>query len=40
MNEKEVHAYKVTDRILKHLTAAEIRDLIVVFELFDSNTDG
>lgn len=40
VDEKEVHGYKVTDRILKHLTAAEIRDLIVVFELFDSNADG
>lgn len=40
VNEKEIHGYKVTERILKHLTSAEIRDLIVVFELFDSNTDG
>lgn len=40
VNEKEVHGYKVTDRILKNLTPAEIRDLIVVFELFDANSDG
>ena len=40
VDEKEVHGYKVSSRVLKHLTAQEIRDLLVVFELFDSNADG
>lgn len=30
----------MSNRILKNLTSQEIRDLLVVFELFDSNNDG
>lgn len=40
VDEKEVHGYKMSNRILKNLTSQEIRDLLVVFELFDSNNDG
>lgn len=40
VDEKEVHGYKMSARILKHLTPQEIRDLLIVFELFDSNADG
>jgi hypothetical protein len=40
VDEKEVHGYKMSNRILKNLTAQEIRDLLVVFELFDTNNDG
>ena len=40
VNEKEVHGVKVSTRILENLTPQEIRDLRVVFELFDTNDDG
>jgi len=37
---KEVHGIKVTTRVLEQLTPQEIRDLRVVFDIFDSNSDG
>ncbi|KAL4221634.1 hypothetical protein ACF0H5_019891 [Mactra antiquata] len=40
VNEKEIHGVKVSSRILDNLTPQEIRDLRVVFELFDTNSDG
>ena len=40
VNEKEVHGVKVSTRILENLTPQEVRDLRVVFELFDTNDDG
>lgn len=40
VDDKEIHGYKVTSRILKQLTPQEIRDLLMVFELFDNNSDG
>ncbi|KAH3827376.1 uncharacterized protein LOC127880972 [Dreissena polymorpha] len=40
VNEKEIHGVKVSTRILDNLTPQEIRDLRVVFELFDTNNDG
>jgi len=40
VDEKEVHGYKVSNRILQHLTPQEIRDLLMVFQLFDTNADG
>lgn len=40
VDEKEIHGVKVSTRILDNLTPQEIRDLRVVFELFDTNDDG
>ncbi|KAL3861943.1 hypothetical protein ACJMK2_007952 [Sinanodonta woodiana] len=40
VNEKEIHGYRVSTRILDSLTPQEIRDLRVVFDLFDTNADG
>ena len=40
VDEKEIHGVKVSTRILDNLTPQEIRDLRVVFELFDINNDG
>ncbi|XP_045162842.1 uncharacterized protein LOC123527449 [Mercenaria mercenaria] len=40
VDEKEIHGVKVSTRILDNLTPQEIRDLRVVFELFDLNNDG
>lgn len=40
VDEKEIHGVKVSTRILESLTPQEIRDLRVVFELFDTNNDG
>ncbi|CAL1545279.1 unnamed protein product [Lymnaea stagnalis] len=41
VNEKEVvHGVKVSTRVLEQLTPQEIRDLHLVFELFDNNSDG
>jgi len=37
---KEVHGIKVTTRVLEQLTPQEIRDLRIVFNIFDSNSDG
>lgn len=39
-DDREIHGHKVSGRILKELTPQEIRDLKIVFELFDSNADG
>jgi len=40
VDEKEVHGIKVTTRVLDQLTPQEIRDLKVVFDIFDSDSDG
>jgi len=40
VDEREIHGVKVSTRILDNLTPQEIRDLRVVFELFDTNDDG
>ncbi|ESO84304.1 hypothetical protein LOTGIDRAFT_196719 [Lottia gigantea] len=40
VDEKEVHGFKVSTRVLNELTPQEIRDLRVVFDLFDINNDG
>ncbi|KAK6175242.1 hypothetical protein SNE40_013747 [Patella caerulea] len=40
VDEKEVHGNKVSTRVLKELTPQEIRDLRIVFDLFDINNDG
>lgn len=38
--EKEVYNIRVAKRVLQHLTPQEIRDLRVVFDAFDVNSDG
>ncbi|KAK0056433.1 caltractin [Biomphalaria pfeifferi] len=40
VDEKEVNGIKVSSRVLEQLTAQDIRDLHVVFEIFDTNSDG
>lgn len=40
VEEKELHGFKVTTKVLEQLTPQEIRDLRIVFETFDGNSDG
>ncbi|XP_059178304.1 uncharacterized protein LOC131957481 [Physella acuta] len=40
VEEKEVHGIKVSTRVLEQLTPQEIRDLKIVFDIFDTNSDG
>ncbi|CAH1775888.1 unnamed protein product [Owenia fusiformis] len=40
VEEKELHGFKVTTKVLEQLTPQEIRDLKIVFDTFDGNSDG
>ncbi|XP_064630497.1 uncharacterized protein LOC135489198 [Lineus longissimus] len=40
VQEKEIHNFKVSVKVLEELTPQEIRELRTVFETFDGNMDG
>ncbi|KAH9514080.1 hypothetical protein Btru_030160 [Bulinus truncatus] len=40
VNEKEVNGIKVSSHVLEQLTPQDIHDLHIVFEIFDTNSDG
>ena len=40
VDEKELHGFKVSTRALEQLTAQEIRDLRLVFDVFDVQGKG
>ncbi|GFO07194.1 caltractin [Plakobranchus ocellatus] len=40
VDKKEVHGIKVSTKVLLQLTPQEVRDLRIVFDIFDSNSDG
>ncbi|XP_048257778.1 caltractin-like [Haliotis rufescens] len=40
VDEKEIHGIKVSSRVLEQLTSQEVRDLRVVFEIFDASSTG
>lgn len=40
VDEKELHGFKVSTRALEKLTPQEIRDLKVVFDVFDFQEKG
>lgn len=40
VTKKEIHGIKVTTKVLDELTPQEVRDLRIVFDIFDTNSDG